>query len=78
MDEYGAQHLARRTSAGFAALKIAGEWPQNDAETAASDAISNMLTAVFGPALNDHALDEAHRLLERAFRSYEGDAEDYQ
>lgn len=58
-----------------------------DRETAASDIIADILTAIYGPAgawrdgrieMNDAALLNARQLLDRALRSYEGDAEDYE
>lgn len=59
----------------------------DDIETAASDAISDILTAVFGHAgiwdgqasiiHDDEAIAAARALLDRAMRSYLGDAEDY-
>ena len=65
---------------------------EEDRETYAKDVISDVLTALFGPAgtfkkasdgdgwvlyPNEFALNEARRVIEEAFRSYEGDAEDY-
>lgn len=63
-----------------------------DRETYAKDAISDILTALFGPAgtmketsdgdgwipvPNEFALNEARRVVEESFRCYEGDTEDY-
>lgn len=57
-----------------------------DREAAGSDAISNIFTALFGPAGafvngamkdNDEARENARRLVRRALGSYFGDAEDY-
>jgi hypothetical protein len=78
--------LERRKAVGVACLSFTDEG--NDPETAASDAISDILTELFGPAgtygedyrtikYNDEALENARALLDRALRSYAGDAEDY-
>jgi hypothetical protein len=61
---------------------------QEDRETAAADIISDVLTALFGPAgitqagafgvtYDADAIGNAEALLDRALRSYHGDAEDY-
>lgn len=68
--------------------QIARPYPpvhEDDIEAAASDAISDILTALYGPAgtWSDHfharqnAREAARNLLDRAYRSYDGDAEDY-
>lgn len=76
MDAYGRELLGRRTEAGRKALDTYR--PHGlDTQTASSDVIANILTYVFGPATDPNTLDAARKLLERAFRSYEGDAEDY-
>ncbi len=78
------------------ALAEDGPWSSlesaNDPETAASDAISDILTGLFGPAgtisytegdtryefnFRDEAIEAATRLLADAMESWRGDAEDY-
>lgn len=74
-------------SAGYAYSKI----DEDDREAFASDAVSDILTALFGPAggykpqdgpveivMNRAAIEEADEFLSRCLRSYEGDAEDYE
>lgn len=98
LDDYGQNLLDLRAKTGERCIYEAGGWTADgrriegeDRETAASDAISDILTALFGPAgtysnpehgigklnPNEFALNEARRLVEHAFRSWEGDAEDY-
>ncbi len=60
---------------------------QEERETYAADAISDILTALYGPAgaydvegkleSEDAATETAYALLQRAFHSWLGDAEDY-
>lgn len=86
--------LDRRTARGaFIVNESLGHIPTNeeDAEMAASDAISDVLTRLFGYAgyyvenhdggsglvNNEFALNEARRVIERAYESWAGDAEDY-
>jgi len=91
----GAEQLRRRAAIGDRCMALAHDGPWTalgwvegeDRETAASDAVSDILTALFGPAgtdsigngitLDPFALNEARRVAENALRSYEGDAEDY-
>jgi hypothetical protein len=85
-----ARTLAVRRIAGERILRIAhpsAMADEHDRETAAKDAISDVLTALVGPAgthsfggylsSSDFALNEARRVLEQALRSWQGDAEDY-
>src|SRR4051812_10813314 len=87
--------LQRRRDIGDASLRSAwGYMPEGeeDREAAAKDAISDILTAVFGPAgkmvtcsdgvgyvpeLDLQATANAGGLLDAALLSYFGDAEDY-
>ena len=86
--EDGWDDLDRRARNGRRAIE--GHPTSEDGEepdTAASDLISDILTALFGPAgtytfggeRNDDgdAGQNAQAFLDRAFRSWEGDAEDY-
>jgi hypothetical protein len=91
----GRGNLRRRAAIGLRCIALAHDGPwtaledvnEEDRETAASDAISDILTALFGPpgtttcgghiTLGSDALVGAQRFLRRAFHSYEGDAEDY-
>lgn len=86
-DEVGRADFARRADVGERAMalvysgdseRLRGLQPDADArEEYASDVISDVLTAVFGdPRVEEHT-DAAHDLLERAWRSYCGDGEDY-
>lgn len=73
------------------ALSYGSEPGEDERESAAADAISDILTAIYGPAgymvpetgdsyrrvWNHEALDKTQALLGRAQRSYEGDSEDY-
>ncbi len=78
--------LQRRIDIGRAAIAKAGD-PGEDLETAASDTIADILTAVCGPygrftqdgALRPTAgaVERAHALIDRAMSSWAGDAEDY-
>lgn len=85
--------LGRRKDLGEKCLRLVHGNPVHpeDRESAASDAISDILTAMYGPAgttvesdgryqvvLNGKTLDKARELLDHALRSYEGDAEDYE
>lgn len=96
---HGADSLAKRASVGEQCLGIA--WQGNpdervegdDRESAARDAISDILTAMCGPAgtfggprdgegrlvrvWNDEARNDATALLASALVSWEGDSEDY-
>lgn len=80
--------MQRRIDMGVACLRIVDPSMSLDNETAAKDAISNILTAVVGPPgcfrTEPHELDynpqaghAARGLLEDAYVSWEGDAEDY-
>ena len=81
----GGEQLDRRIDRGKAALDAGADG--DEPETMATDAISNILTALFGPegwhndegAYRPHvnALDKARELLDQALDSYQGDAEDY-
>lgn len=96
LDPDGHSALERRTAIGEEIMAVAygGSTPhEEDRETAASDAISDVLTAMYGPAGhyvivseepysservdNVEALSNAQGLLSHSMRSYEGDAEDY-
>jgi len=93
LDDQSRRTLADRQSKGREALWIAwGRNPEGDErESAARDAISNILTYLYGPAGyyssrsddglqpvdDDEAQDNARELLASARRSYQGDAEDY-
>lgn len=80
----GGDQLGRRIELGRQAIELGDD---NDPETDASDVISDMLTALYGPEgwhdeegryhPNGDAHQQAMGLLDRALRSYEGDAEDY-
>lgn len=89
LDENSRPIWERRVQDGRAALGLADG---NDAETDASDIISSVLTAVLGPSgtfsftegdtryevhWRGEAILAAEALLDRAFRSWRGDAEDY-
>jgi len=87
--------LGRRREVGEQCVEIAGgrgagrfeEMALEDRETYASDAISDILTAVLGPAgvispggalfYDDETYGRAQDLLAHALESYRGDAEDY-
>lgn len=87
--------LERRSEIGVDCILLAhggeGELLAEERETYAKDAISDILTALFGAAgsyVANHdgetgliperfALNEARRLVEEAFESWTGDAEDY-
>lgn len=96
LESFGRAQLDRRKDVGLACIEEAAGHPvteddNEELETYASDAISDILTAVYGPAGhytwrpegvglrvdNTEALDNAQGLLSHAMRSYEGDAEDY-
>lgn len=77
--------LSRRVRRGERAIALHPD--DLDRETRASDIVSDILTALFGPAgtytfggsRNDDgdAGQNAQDFLDAAFRSWEGDAEDY-
>lgn len=76
--------LQRRIDIGRAAM--AGTRDEGDLETAATDAISDILTAVVGPygyavagqlRPDPTSFAEAWTLIDRAISSWVGDAEDY-
>lgn len=82
--------LDRRKEIGESCIALANIGGGEEPETGASDAISDILTALFGPAgtnvpegdswteeYNAGALEEARHLLDHALASYEGDVEDY-
>lgn len=78
--------MQRRIDMGNACLRAVDPSMSLDSETAAKDAISNIVTVVVGPpgvsdfngiALNYEALERAGNLLDDAFESWKGDAEDY-
>lgn len=79
--------IFRRARWGLGAIRTSPDFGANDPETDASDVVSNILTALFGPAgvstlggsiePREFAVNEARRFIERAFSSWEGDAEDY-
>jgi len=88
--EDGAEDLRRRALIGEVCMARAygvGIVPEADRETSASDAISNILTALYGPAgetpLHGRKTDDldaqrqAAGLLSSAYQSWLGDAEDY-
>jgi len=89
LDAEARDKLATRTARGNDLLKLAWGRPVegDDRESAAKDAISDILTALLGPAgtisyggtvaLNDWNVNEASRILYWAQESYHGDAEDY-
>jgi hypothetical protein len=93
LDHDGRRSLAARINTGERCLEIAwGSKPESDdLQSAAYDAISDILTALLGPAgwyvqqgddlnkrhWNHEALQEAEAMLQAALRSYEGDSEDY-
>jgi hypothetical protein len=79
----------RRKANGRAAIASVGtDLAELDTETAASDAVANILTALFGAAgafdthgsLISDPLAEVHaaKFLTRALGSWRGDAEDYE
>ena len=83
--------LDERVSHGIQAVKLVNNGADltlpEEREMAARDAISDILTALWGaPGYwkmgqgvrpNAFALNEARRVVEEAFTSWEGDAEDY-
>lgn len=86
----GEDNLDRRTSTGERAILLAesrAPWDDEEREQYATDVISDILTALFGPAgistvggsitMREDAVENAKALLNRALRSWEGDAEDY-
>lgn len=89
LDPDSSAQLARRISVGRNALNAMHD--DNDDETTAADLISDVLTALYGPAgysvptsaddfeqrWREEALTHAQQILDRGFRSWEGDAEDY-
>lgn len=101
IDPDGQESLRRRAYIGHRCIALAHDGPwtaqeevegAEDRETYATDAISDILTALYGPAgvhrqtadgdgwvpeYNDERCDEARRLVERAVESWIGDAEDY-
>lgn len=94
LDDDARKDYQQREVRGFNGLRMTwGETsPQGDErETAACDAISDILTHVVGMAghytwrdgetatlhPNEYNLNEARRIIERAFESWVGDAEDY-
>lgn len=92
-DTHGQENLDRRIEVGEACLVAAGGTTSGedpDRETYATDAISDILTAVLGPrgyyryrdGVNEFVggegiVHQAQELLDRSLRSWEGDAEDY-
>ena len=94
LDTDSLETLERRSEIGVRCTEIAHgsvPVPAEDRETAAKDAISDILTALYGPCgtykwvegepsrfvPNDGAEIEAQNLLDAAFDSWAGDAEDY-
>lgn len=88
LDSHTQVDLDRRKAIGVECLRAADPNCMEDSETAAKDAISDILTALYGPyggytyggafVLNKHgASDHARGLLDSALESYQGDAEDY-
>jgi hypothetical protein len=94
LDPRAQESLAKRVERGEELLQIV--WGRkvegDDRETAAKDAISDILTALLGPAgvahfnadgnfdrlaINDFRINEAARITSQAVDSYQGDAEDY-
>ena len=83
----GSDDLERRTAVGEACLEAACPHGGEDDETAASDAISDILTRLFGPfgaynSDNGDFVSGADEVAVRAFldgcmESYMGDSEDY-
>lgn len=87
---YDAQTLLdKRIVLGARLIRLVwGRSPQDpdDRESAAKDAISDILTALLGPAgttsggeiaYDEERINDAHTLLYHALESYRGDAEDY-
>jgi len=95
LDKHSQETLDKRATLGLKMLRDAWgtELDGEDFESAAKDAISDVLTAVFGPAgtlnlsdrrsgrakveLNSQSVEGATALMVRALDSYFGDAEDY-
>jgi len=95
LEQHAQETLERRQRLGNEILALAWRDPftnDEDRELAAKDAISDVLTAVFGPAgttifpelpgtgqtvVDDKAKNDAAALLLAALDSYLGDAEDY-
>jgi hypothetical protein len=94
LDSRAQESLDKRVERGEELLQIV--WGRkvegDDRETAAKDAISDILTALLGPAgvahfhadgtfnevaINDFRINEAARITSQAVDSYQGDAEDY-
>jgi hypothetical protein len=85
LDE-GHDDLDRRAFNGRQAILRHPTYEAEDAETTASDLISDILTALFGPAgfadaegdtTDGPNYEKAKSFLDSAFTSWEGDAEDY-
>lgn len=89
LDSEAEELLRKRVAKGNSMLRMTwGRWlVDGERESAAADAISDILTAVFGPSgttnydgkieHDELAQSEAQELLDRAMRAYQGDAEDY-
>lgn len=80
MTHEGRVAFTRRAMIGARCIEAAhGRAVTNDEdrETAATDAISDILSALYGPPSGRRDGEEA-ALLDRALRSYWGDYEDYQ
>lgn len=91
LDSYGAEMLEKRKDVGLVCIATAAshaiDETHEDFETFATDAVSDILTALLGPAghYNGHDVHvdpdvngRAHAFLDAALRSWEGDAEDYE
>lgn len=88
LDADSQDQLDRRTENGRYAIETHPTFEANEEpETVASDLISDILTALYGPAgthsvggsltPNHDAIEKANELIARAFVSWTGDAEDY-
>lgn len=95
LDSESTEQFQRRVDVGHHCMVAAHGTPcshdwvvdEEDRETCASDAIADILTALFGPAgtsscggaisYDQAALDKAQDFLAHALDSYRGDAEDY-
>jgi hypothetical protein len=75
MTDEGQRLLQGRAAVGEAALRTCPDGDV-DRETAASDVIADVLTALYG-APSGHRDGPEADLLDRALRSYWGDHEDY-
>ena len=79
--------LDRRKLHGEQAINVHPDYPLGiDAETAAQDVVSDILTHLFGPSgyhipgrvvSDEYALNEARAFIERTFTAWEHDNEDY-